>query len=110
MAMGSFLPILKSAKALYSSLKLAVEAEAAAQTLSVSMNEAAIIVKNKNALATIFEKESTNKLTKEEAIQQIKDKYLSSVRAKFDNVTTACIYGIAFYKKECKVIFEKIDV
>ncbi len=44
------------------------------------------------------------------AIQQIKDKYLSSVTAKFDNVTTACIYGIAFYKKECKVIFEKIDI
>ena len=72
MAMGSFLPILKSAKALYSSLKLAVEAEAAAQALSVSVNEAATIVKNKNALAIIFEKESTNKLTQEEAIQQIK--------------------------------------
>lgn len=72
MAMGSFLPILKSAKALYSSLKLAVEAEAAAQALSVSVNEAAAIVKNKNALAIIFEKESTNKLTQEEAMQQIK--------------------------------------
>lgn len=72
MAMGSFLPILKSAKALYSSLKLAVEAEAAAQALSVSVNEAAIIVKNKNALAIIFEKEATGKLTREEAIRQIK--------------------------------------
>lgn len=72
MAMGSFLPILKSAQALYSSLKLAVEAEAAAQALSVSMNEAAIIVKNKNALAIIFEKEATGKLTQEEAIRQIK--------------------------------------
>ena len=44
------------------------------------------------------------------ALQQIKDKYLSSVKANFNYVTTACIYGIAFYKKECKVIFEKIDV
>lgn len=72
MVLSSVLPVLKSAKALYSSLKLAVEAEAAAQALSVSVNEAATIVKNKNALAIIFEKESTNKLTREEAIQQIK--------------------------------------
>ena len=72
MAIGSFLPILKSAQALYSSLKLAIEAEAAAQALSVSMDEAAIIIKNKNLLAIIFEKEATGELTQEKAIQQIK--------------------------------------
>lgn len=71
MVLGSFLPILNSVKTIYTDLKFAVEAEAAAQAMSVSMNEAAAVVKNKNALAVIFEKEATGQLSREEAIQNI---------------------------------------
>lgn len=72
MVLGSLLPILNSAKIIYTSLKFAIEAEAAAQALAVSTDEAAAVIKNKNALAIIFEKEATGKLTREKAIQQIK--------------------------------------
>ena len=62
MAIGSFLPILKSAKALYSSLKIAVEAETFAKAASISVNAASAAIKDKEAIATIFEEATTEKL------------------------------------------------
>lgn len=72
MAIGSFLPILKSAQALYSSLKLAVEAETLAKAASISVGTASAVVKNKDALATIFEEKATGKLSDEQVEQRIK--------------------------------------
>ena len=72
MAMGSFLPILKSAKALYSSLKIAVEAETFAKAASISVDAASAAIKNKEALATIFEEATTNKLGNVQVAQRIK--------------------------------------
>lgn len=72
MALGSFLPILKSAKALYSSLKIAVEAETFAKAASISVDAASAAIKNKEAMATIFEEAATNKLSNEQVAQRIK--------------------------------------
>lgn len=72
MAIGSFLPILKSAKALYSSLKIAVEAETFAKAASISVNAASAAIKNKEAIATIFEEAATNKLGNVQVAQRIK--------------------------------------
>lgn len=72
MAIGSFLPILKSAQALYSSLKIAVEAETLAKAASISVGTASAVVKNKDALATIFEEKATGKLSDEQVEQRIK--------------------------------------
>lgn len=72
MAMGSFLPILKSAKALYSSLKIAVEAETLAKAASISVDAASVAIKNKEALTTIFEEAATKKLGDEQVAQRIK--------------------------------------
>ena len=71
MAIGSFLPILKSAQALYSSLKIAVEAETFAKTASISVDTASAVIKNKEAMATIFEEAATNKLRDEQVAQRI---------------------------------------
>lgn len=71
MALGSFLPILKSAQTLYSSLKFAVEAETLAKAASISVSAANAVVKNKDALATIFEEAATKKLKDEQVAQQI---------------------------------------
>lgn len=72
MAIGSFLPILKSAKALYSSLKIAVEAETFAKAASISVNAASAAIKNKEAIATIFEEAATKKLGNVQVAQRIK--------------------------------------
>ena len=72
MAIGSFLPILKSAKALYSSLKIAVEAETFAKAASISVNAASAAIKDKEAIATIFEEATTEKLGDEQVAQRIK--------------------------------------
>lgn len=72
MALGSFLPILKSAQALYSSLKIAVEAETLAKAASISVSTASAVVKNKDALATIFEEATTEKLGNVQVAQRIK--------------------------------------
>lgn len=72
MAIGSFLPILKSAKALYSSLKIAVEAETFAKAASISVNAASAAIKNKEAMATIFEEAATKKLGNVQVAQRIK--------------------------------------
>lgn len=71
MALGSFLPILKSAQTLYSSLKFAIEAETLAKAASISVSTASAVVKNKDALATIFEEAATKKLKDEQVAQQI---------------------------------------
>lgn len=71
MVLGSFLPILKSAQTLYSSLKFAIEAETLAKAASISVSTASAVVKNKDALATIFEEAVTKKLKDEQVAQQI---------------------------------------
>lgn len=72
MALGSFLPILKSAQILYSSLKFAVEAETVAKAASISVGTASAVVKNKDALATVFEEAATEKLGNVQVAQRIK--------------------------------------
>ena len=72
MALGSFLPVLKSAQTLYSSLKFAVEAETLAKAASISVGTASAVVKNKDALATIFEEAATEKLGNVQVAQRIK--------------------------------------
>ena len=41
------------------------------------------------------------------AVQQVKDKYLKGVASNFPDANEICIYGIAFYKKECQVLLAK---
>ena len=72
MALGNFLPILKSAQILYSSLKFAVEAETLAKAASISVSTASAVIKNKDALATIFEEATTEKLGNVQVAQRIK--------------------------------------
>ena len=43
------------------------------------------------------------------AITQIKEKYLKGVDGKFPDAAVVAMYGIAFYKKECKVSFECVQ-
>ena len=71
MALGSFLPVLKSAQTLYFSLKFAVEAETLAKAASISVGTASAVVKNKDALATIFEEAATEKLSNVQVAQRI---------------------------------------
>lgn len=72
MVLGSFLPVLKSAQTLYSGLKFAIEAETVAKTASISVDTASAVVKNKDALATIFEEAATKKLGDVQVAQRIK--------------------------------------
>ena len=41
------------------------------------------------------------------AVQQVKNKYLKGVASNFSDANEICIYGIAFYKKECQVLLAK---
>ena len=43
-------------------------------------------------------------------VKQVKDKYLKGVVDKYRAATKVAIYGIAFYKKECRVNLEIVIV
>ena len=61
----------------------------------------------KGAISKVAKSVEDLKKQKTLAVQQVKNKYLKGVASNFSDANEICIYGIAFYKKECQVLLAK---